>query len=183
MNSSNKSSSLEADNKVKNILHDIFSELHHLLSIASTDDLMAASKYHGASKHMRRALEALAQESLSTSHREPARIGETNNVKQGSLNSNDQNPRRERVWNLDAILKAIVASPRFSSKAGIKDFARTNNLRLEIRARDSRVDAARKLSRSILEIPIDRRSEILTLIAEKPDTQTQGWVDVIKGSR
>jgi len=73
--------------------------------------------------------------------------------------------------------------PRLSSKAAIEDFARVNNLKIQIRAKDSKRDAARKLSRSILEAPTNRRSEILALIAERPDTQTQGWVEIIKGSR
>jgi hypothetical protein len=146
---------------------------------------MAASNYHGASKHLRRALEALAQESLSTSRRDmvPAKGGENSDIKNGSLSSTDQKLRPEKIGNFDAMVKAILGSPRFSNKAEIKDFARTYNLKVEIRAKDSKSDAARKLSRSILEAPVSERGEILSLIAGNPDRQTQGWVDVIKGSR
>lgn len=121
--------------------------------------------------------------STANSQTVPVHRGTGNHVVDNSVGSNDQHLRREKTMDVDTIAKAIVGVPRLSSKAAIEDFARVNNLKIQIRAKDSKRDAARKLSRSILETPTNRRSEILALIAERPDTQTQGWVEIIKGSR
>jgi hypothetical protein len=169
-------------------LHEIISELHHLLSIATPDDLREAGRLPGLSPHLVRSLEALAEERLFM----PS--GNQSGVVQRRKHSVSDSVRRGEQAQLafaslgdkqevEYLSRQILKAPKFPTKSAILEFARGYGIKLDERGKDSRSRVARKVAKQLLSLPEDMRKRIISLLREYQPSQTEGWVGVIRGSR
>jgi hypothetical protein len=91
---------------MKDITHEILSEVHHLLSIATEEDLRRAGNLPNMSPHMRSALESLATEKASTVRRGPARA---TSLRTSRRPTSAQKPSSNAVMNLTVIRRPVVS--------------------------------------------------------------------------
>ncbi len=165
--------------KTSNV-HAILSDLHRLLSVYSATDLAQASEYRGISPRVRTALRALTDES---------------GVDSGGL-APRQSGREKPEWAVSGappsgssdlateIVSAIRnQAGRFSSTSSILQFAKDAGLSVQARNKESRERLSRRVAEAILQVKEPRRSQIVSLIAGVSDSQTQGWINVIKNRR
>lgn len=176
---------------MKQIEHEILSELHRILSIAEPHELRGASTLPSLSPDLRDALKALARERSNTTSEhiesEEQYQGETpqpvdsgrhrgTGRQRQSLNSKLAVPEHKHIYDV------LMKSPKFNSKAEMLVIAKSFGLQVAIRTKDSRKDAARKLATAILSASDAMMRKALAAIFEGQDFQTQGWIDVIKSS-
>lgn len=159
-------------------VHAILGEVYRLLGAYIAADFIQASEYKGITPHLREALLALAREaerSLSDATGHPAR-GRHSRPHSDEIGVS----HNERDDQISAIVSMIRRSPRFYSNPSILQFAKDAGLRVLGRPKESRERLAKRVAEAISLTPEPRRSQILTQLAGNGDTQTQGWIDVIK---
>ncbi|MGO8756806.1 MAG: hypothetical protein ACLQG3_01655 [Terracidiphilus sp.] len=65
----------------------------------------------------------------------------------------------------------------------IRTFANRHGLKIEPRPKEGRERVAKRLALQIAALPDAKLSQIITDLSGGVSRQTQGWIDVIKGSR
>jgi predicted protein tyrosine phosphatase len=163
-------------------VHAILSDVHRLLSQYAPDDFLAASRYSGVSDSIASALLALAREAGSPSHRS---VNELRRRRE-DLHQNLDMKRRQSVQQpvtRDRILEAILKFPRFTNSRTIIEYAVAHGLSISIKPKDGKERLARRLAVAIESAPEAKRAIMLDGIGLERGSQTQGWIDVIKGSR
>ena len=171
---------------MKNIVHQILSEIHHILGIASQADLAAASRVPGISSHMRDALCALAKELKETSRVLGSSRSESPMKRRGAGGAPPKSDLRDSV-SLRALsqdegqLQSLLSrTPGLDRKDDLMAFVARYHLNPRIRTKDSRRDAVRKIATAIAHSPEKLRRHIVRGLVERADDQTTGWFNVIK---
>lgn len=160
-------------------IHAILSEIYRLLSEHSASDFLRASEYGSMTEHMSEALRALARE--AEQYPANTKPGQTKKPKPPMTEPvRSQHNRSDQKLE---IVEAVRRSRRFSSTQSIIQFAKEVGLRIAPRSKESRERLAGRLADAILITPEPRRSQILSQLVGAGDSQTEGWLDVIKGSR
>ncbi len=155
--------------------HAILSELHRLLSSYDRDDFLRASDYTGLGSPLRQALLALASE--PSTHVEQTR---TKASKHAPISTELKLPsQKERQTLADSILKSEFGA----SIASLRKFATEHGLKLEPRIKESKERVARRLAGALEILPEARRNQILSELFGTVSKQTQGWINVIKGTK
>ena len=173
---------------MKNVLHEILSEIHHILSIASPEDLRAAAKLASASQNMKSALEALAKErSESMQTRQERLTRPTRNSALANSRAEYYDERKRLLTGMPArneeeqVYKLLTSSPRFDKRA-LRRVANEAGLSVDIDHKDNAHRVARKIARATVNAGRSQRIKLLEIISQGQDKQTQGWIDVIKGT-
>jgi len=162
-------------------VHAILSEVYRLLGEYTAADFAEASKYKGMTPPLRDALRALTREATTDSKGtsgEPTDSANSkpNRVVAGTSLSDRPDPMLE-------IVKMFRQSKRFGSTQSILQFAKDVGLSVQARPKESRERLARRVAEAILLTQEPRRSHIVAQLAGDSDSQTQGWIDVIKNPR
>jgi hypothetical protein len=79
----------------------------------------------------------------------------------------------------DSILGSIYGT----SVGSLRSFASNRGLKLDIRPKESKERFARRLSNLLTTLPESRKNQILADLLGEVSSQTQGWINVIKGKR
>jgi hypothetical protein len=160
-------------------IHAILSEIYRLLSDYSASDFFRASEYGAVTGHVSEALRELAREA----ERFPAEAHSTKARRPKPLSSESVRSQHNSSDEKAEIVSAIRSSRRFSSTQSIIQFAKEMGLKVAPRSKESRQRLAGRLADAILLSPEPRRLQIISQLVGAGDSQTQGWLDVIKGSR
>jgi hypothetical protein len=160
-------------------LHAILSDLHRLLSTYQSEDFLEASRYTGLPSSLKDALISLATEARLEN--EQSTVSEKKSTTRH--NTVSAKPTAQIDSNGTALAELILRSEYGASNASIVNFARSYGLKLETRAKESRERAARRLAGLIQGLPDTKRKQVSTALIERTDSQTQGWINVIKGSK
>lgn len=174
---------------MKDILHEILSELHHILSIASPEELRAASKRSSVSGNMKRALEALARERAESNEAVITKPAEPSSKTTAKAPKVERTRGRQLVSNANIngkegrLFRLLMTSSRFADKGALRDLVRDLGIDTHISTKDNRERTAKKIARAIQSAPEKQGARLLSVLMETQDDQTQGWIDVIKGSR
>lgn len=155
-------------------VHAILGELHKLLSAYGKGDFIEASKYVGVSRAMRHALRALALEAEPGVEIGPRR------GRSGATPSNSRSRATAPTSERAQILNLIRRSPLFATTHSILKYAERLGLHLSMNSKTSRERLAGKLVSLIESLPESRKSEVITDLLKGRNSQTQGWIDVIK---
>jgi hypothetical protein len=78
---------------------------------------------------------------------------------------------------------SILSSEYGKSINSLRTFATKQGLKLQFRAKESKDRLARRVAGALLDLPDTKRNQALAGLPGKVSTQTQGWIDVIKGSK
>lgn len=160
----------------KSSVHAILGELHRLLATYSAADFLEASRYVGSSAVLRLALRTLAREAepgTSESSRQRPRLG--------AAAGKSRRRVLAAVGQREQLLNVIRHSAFFGSTRSLLAYVKNLGLRLPSSPKESRERLARKLVRLIEELPEPKRSDVISDLLRGRNSQTQGWIDVIKG--
>lgn len=163
---------------MKDITHEILSEVHHLLSIATEEDLRRAANLSNNSPHLRSALESLASEKASTSRR-PVVAAATPRVPRKL--GNGRKPVEKSGVNV--LTRELTRSFEKLGKGEIQEACRSIGLPLTVRVKDARERIVRRAANLLVNMPDAERERVLSEMRIKADTQTEGWVGVIRKGR
>lgn len=162
----------------RDLRHELLSEVHRLLSIASAEDFRAASALC-KSENIKLALEALAEEHLSERGVSPTRSqpsvirGEVRaTVKQ---HTSGASPNEEL-----AQVQQFLSSKPFSAKADLVRFAVANNIDLAVDEKESKQRFIRKIIKKLATMSRDQQLKIISNIPKSDNQQTEGWLEVIR---
>ena len=162
----------------KSNVHAILGELHRLLGVYPSSDFLDATNYSGISTSMREALRALAREAKSGptggSHRRqhPA---------QASIRARpDRTPSTQ--GKAPDVLDLLRRSPNFRSTASLLAFAKDIGIKLSLRPKEGREKLARRVAIQIEELSESRKNEVINDLRGAGNGQTEGWLEVIRGS-
>ena len=164
---------------MNDITHQILSQVHHLLSIATKEELLHAANLPNTSSNLRGALALLAAEKASTSKREKPRSS-------GSLPASHDSSGRQKLSataKLDTLSRELAKSFEKLGKNEIQQACRAVGLHFPMNAKDARERILRRVAKSLSQMPRDRRDSILSALRTKADSQTEGWVGVIRKGR
>lgn len=152
-------------------VHAILGDIHKMLATYGTSDFLNASHYPGMPKSIRLALRALSREADSTLNVIGLRKSSSSRDQRGF-------PRTERR----RILELLRRSPYFENTRTLAAFARDMGIKINVNPKDGREKIGNRIAGSIEKLPDNSRNRILDSLASPRDTQTQGWIDVIKSS-
>jgi hypothetical protein len=159
--------------------HAILSDIHRLLSTYDRDDFRRASKYPGLLDHIKEALTALAAETPQKS-RSARRLESSLNASMPAASTKPASAsEKERL----ALANSILRSDMGASISSLRGFATSKGFKLEFRPKESKDRLARRMAGALMTMPEARRSQVLAELLGKVSAQTQGWINVIKGSR
>jgi len=164
--------------KNTDLRHELLSELHRLLSIASSEDFIAASNLC-TSENIKLALLALAEEHLADDrdgrHRSRPRSQVRRENKTGEKNAkNTPLPSTEPS-------ELFFRSPLLATKGGLMQFANTHGFNVPPDNKDSRDRLIGRLLRQFGGMSGSEQARIMSdLSGENADPQTTGWMQVIR---
>lgn len=158
-------------------VHAILSDLHRLLSAYEREDFVRASRYPGLSRSLKDALTALASEASGALAASPTqRRGARESPETSNLNSNISE-------NKSALTNSILKSSYGASVGSLRSFISNRGLKLDIRPKESKERIARRLSHLLTTLPESKRNQIFADLLGEVSSQTQGWINVIKGNK
>lgn len=160
---------------MKDITHKILSEVHHLLSVASEDELRGAANLPNNSPHLRGALEALAAEKASAPRRGGAGGAETPSSRRPAVGSTQGGKS-----NVSSLARDLARSFDKLGKGEIQEACRSVGLPLSMRPKDARERIIRRVANLLAGMAEDERERVLAAMRTRADTQTEGWVGVIR---
>jgi hypothetical protein len=163
-------------NKTNDIRHELLSELHYLLSIASAGDFIEASKLC-KSDNIKLALEALAREHTGNLAEE---VAIPSDGKKSSLTKPSKTKEKSPTHKRSDVHILLSDSSRFKKKQDLLDFAKSNGIAFKMGEKESRERGASRLVKLITALPSDKQQAIQNRLAEGFDSQTAGWARVIK---
>ena len=159
-------------------VHAILSDVYRLLGNYSAAEFAEASKYGNIARPVRDALRALSREASTDATPGKAERRESH------PNAVDSRPRHSGdASSVQAMATAIRQAPRLASTQAMLQFAKEAGLSLSPRPKESRERLARRVAEAISLTSEPRRSQIILRLAGGGDSQTQGWIDVIKNPR
>jgi hypothetical protein len=153
-------------------------EIHTILGRYKKADLLHASESYGVSEHVRTALRALAQELDAPSSPSTTR-GQKAKPPRRTIR---RNPSDDWRGEASSVLALVQRSPYFESNQGLLKLARELGFNLQAK-KDSRERLSRKLAAYIESLPGDTRDRVLSDLLAARNSQTHGWVNVIKNTR
>ncbi len=160
-------------------VHAILSELYKLLSDYTADDFAQACAYRGTSPSVKDALSALAREADRNSP--PVTKAKTESSRPQSEIPPITPRDSDRLGLVNEMASMIRRqTDRFSSTSSILQFAKEFGLAVQSRPKESRERLARRVAEAVLLMKEPKRSQIVAKLAGNGDSQTQGWIDVIK---
>ena len=141
-------------------------------------DFLEASRTPGVNVHIRAALRALAKELDSSSA--PSLTPPSNeSPRRTSRKSASEDWRREG----SSVLALVTRSPYFDSNQALIELADDLGFKLNAKPKDSRERLARRLAAYIESLPSETRDRVLSDLLARRNSQTHGWVNVIKSTR
>jgi hypothetical protein len=158
-------------------VHAILSDLHRLLSAYERDDLVRASRYPGLSRPLKDALTALASEAPAAPASPPIQRRKSGESRETSTLNSD-------IWKKQlALADSILKSSYGTSVGSLRSFISNRGLKLDIRPKESKERIARRLSHLLTTLPESKRNQIFADLLGEVSSQTQGWINVIKGNK
>lgn len=160
---------------MKDIIYEILSEVHHLLSIASEEELRHASELPNTSIYIRHALEALAAEKAGTKQR----IASKNT---GSREA----PKNEAVGRTSSGPEARLVDREFAKafwkkdKAELQSLCQILRLPIVVKKKDARGRIIQRILHAIDSMTESDKSRVLAALRIESDPQTEGWAGVIR---
>jgi hypothetical protein len=164
-------------------IHATLSDLHRLLSTHTSEDFARASEYHGLTPHLREALRALSRETGKTSVSKELRESRSNRLRGLVRKAERPEDTTSGLTQKPSLVSMLQQQPRFASTQSILQFAKELGLNIEPRHKESRERLANRVADAILQQTIQRQSQIVGKLISGAESQTQGWLNVIKGSR
>jgi hypothetical protein len=159
------------------IIHEILSNLHHLLSIASVDELKAAARLPNASPKIRSALESLADEKTATQKWCRSTLAAGGKVAAEKRTRTPAIPKKPRAT---VPSRDLFRSLGNISKEEIVELAGSFDIEIPSTPKDARSRILRRLENAVNALPEEKRQHIISNLAGGIDRQTAGWVDLIK---
>lgn len=159
--------------------HAILSDIHRLLSSYDREEFLRASRYPGLGKPIKNALLALASES-------PAGTLSSRNTVETKLSEKRLSQSDPKLASHDerlALTASILKSEAGESINSLRAFATKQGIKLQFRPKESKDRLARRVAGALIDLPETKRNQALAGLLGKVSTQTQGWIDVIKGSK
>jgi hypothetical protein len=160
---------------MKDIIHEILSEVHHLLSIATEEELRRAGNLPSTSPHLRAALDSLAAEKGATSRRVGGGAPEA-----GLARKPARPQKRGAKPSVDGLARELAKSFERLGKSEIQEACRSVGLTLSVSAKDARDRIVRRVANLVSRMSDEERERVLSAMRIKADTQTEGWVGVIR---
>lgn len=160
----------------KSNVHAILGDLHRLLAMHKASDFIEASNYGGISRSMKAALRTLAHEAEPAADISRRRVRSTVAPNPRSRTANAPGERSQ-------ILSLIRRSKIFESTRSLITYANSLGLRLTAKPKEGRDRLASRLTSLIETLPDQRRSEVIDDLLAGRNSQTQGWIDVIKNGK
>lgn len=159
--------------------HAILSDIHRLLSSYDREEFLRASKYPGLGTAIKGALLALASEAPTGGLASRDAVDKKPSEKR--LTQSDQKPasQDERL----PLAASILKSESGETIGSLRAFATNQGLKLQYRPKESKDRLARRIAGALIDLPETKRNQALASLLGKVSTQTQGWIDVIKGSK
>jgi hypothetical protein len=159
------------------IIHEILSQLHHLLSVAGAEDLRSAGSLPSTSPHLRMALEALAEEKAATAKWGRSKRRTRHQAPSGSeAGKAGISERANRVLPGRGVFQALDGF----SKDEIAELARSFGIELRVGRKDARARVLGRLENAVKALPEGKRQHVMSELTGATDRQTEGWVDLIK---
>jgi hypothetical protein len=158
-------------------IHAILSEVYRLVGNYTAAEFAEASRYSNMAQPVRDALRALSREAAMDApsgrgeHPQPPPDGPTRTRPSGNATS------------IHELANAIRQATRFSSTQAILQFAKEAGLNVPPRPKESRDRLARRVAEAIFLTREPRHSQIISRLTGEGDSQTQGWINVIKNPR
>jgi len=159
-------------------VHAILSDLHRLLSAYERENFIQASRYPGHSRSLRDALTALASEAPTG-----ANSASPSQRRGPSESPGIPNLGFQVLANKSDLVESILKSSYGESVSTLLGFASNRGLKLDIRPKESKERIARRISQSLMALPESKRNQILADLLGEVSSQTQGWINVIKGNK
>jgi hypothetical protein len=160
---------------MKDITHEILSEIHHVLSIATEEELRRAGNLLNTSPHLRTALESLAAEKKSTSKQDNPTSRERSDSRKVASGR-----ERSAELNFSGSARDLVKTMNGLSRSDILEACRLTGIPLSIKPKDARGRVIRRVVGVLTTLTEADRNRFLSLIRVKSDPQTEGWVGVIR---
>lgn len=159
--------------------HALLGEIHTILGRYRKEDFLEASRYRAVTKPVKLALHALARE-LNGAGSAPA-----NELSTGRSPRKPSRRDLPQDWSRESssVLGLLKRSPYFDSSQSLVDFAKNLGFKLQAKPKDSRDRLARRLAAYIESLHDEARDRILSDLLASRNSQTHGWVNVIKSSR
>lgn len=158
-------------------VHAILSEVYRLLSTYDAADFQRASEYGTTSIQVAEALRALAREAKDHGSEDAERSRDSAPI------SSDITTRLDQ-WSDQKDLLQLIRSSRWSeSGRSILEFAKEFGIRVQANPKDSKDRLMRKVAHAIEAMPERRRTQATKALLDRINSQTEGWIDVIKNTR
>ncbi len=161
---------------MNNIIHKIFSEIHRLLSIASEEELRNASAAPNTSLHIRDALLALTAEKATSVQKISAKRSRSSNHRHTTTLLSGKSET-------DGVISEIFQELERLNKKDIQKFCESTGLKITIQAKDSRDRILRRIIGLIRTLSQSDLRRALWTLRSTDDSQTEGWVGVIRKGR
>lgn len=171
------------------IHHKILSELHRILSFATSEELLSTSRSPGVTTHMKYAIKALAKErGLGPDQKRTAQSSKLKSSSKGDKGKESSKQLSRTFLPLndetrEMARKVLISSQRFAKKSDIVRFATSLDINLEISAKDNKKRAVNKFMASLEKVPQPRLTRVFRLLFSASERQTEGWMDVITNTR
>lgn len=162
---------------MKDITHEILSEIHHLLSIATEEQLRCAGNLPNTSPHLRTALTALAAEKSSTAMRGGFSTADAPATRKSKTGDEARRNARSAASGLPRELAKALEN---LSKSDIQAICTSVGLPLTVRNKDARGRIIRRFAGIVADLPEEKKRLVLSALRIKADNQTEGWVGVIR---
>jgi hypothetical protein len=162
-------------------VHAILSDLHRLLSQYTRDDFTAASRYSGVSKTVRAVLLSLAREAAPPAGQDSTQARRREILQRG--NSFERRSPSRQAATTNEIADSILRSPRFHTSRAIVEYALAHGLTIQANPKDGRERLARRLAAAAESASDKQKSDLLAQLDLGGESQTQGWIGVIKSPR
>jgi ABC-type protease/lipase transport system fused ATPase/permease subunit len=154
---------------MKDISHEILSHVHHLLSIASEDDLNRVGRLPTLSPHLRAALNSLAEEKAAT--------GISN---KSSKASSSRNSSRRQFDNASGATREMAGSLQRLNKNQIQEVLKSIGVSLSMNSKDSKGRIIRRAMNVLRNLTEEERHRFAIAVQTQSDNQTEGWVSVVR---
>jgi hypothetical protein len=144
----------------------VVAELYRFLATFDPTAISEASKLPSISDNLRTALNALHRE---TTTQEPS---------SKSASSGPNAGKRKNGGSLDP-LGLLLSKQRFPSKHELQQLAKALGIKLKVDAKDSHDRVARRIAAEISQSPT-LSEKLYELVGADKDTQTAGWIELIR---
>jgi len=160
---------------MRDIEHKILSQVHHLLSIATEEELRRVANSPSIPQNLRTALDALAAERASS----PRRANTTRQATGGGAPT--EFDARKPKGAADGLARELTKAFERLDKNQIQGACRSVGVSVPFKAKDARERVIRRAANLMSRMPNDERDRMVSALRLKAaDAQTEGWVGVIR---